>query len=308
MKLAIIGLGAIAQKAHLPVITQIPGLEVLLCTRDKNTLKRLSELYRIDQLYSDYRDLIKAGIDAVMIHSSTVSHLQIATFFLQQGIPTFVDKPLADNAFDCEKLYELAAKHQQPLYLGFNRRFIPLYNKYLPNIQNTREHSSLLSLRWEKNRFNQPGNIRTFIFDDFIHPLDSVNLDAKNNLDDVHLTWQSQGEQLCRVDIQWQQQKTLLHASMNRVYGTTKERLSANYENCAFEFDSFVAGKRWQDNQESVIALPDWTPMLTGKGFTGMIDDWLSVVEKGKLAPSVVERNLASHQLAELICQKILAE
>jgi virulence factor len=105
MKLAIIGLGDIAQKAHLPVITQIPGLEVVLCTRDKNTLKKFSKLYRIDQLYSDYKDLIKAGIDAVMIHSSTISHLQIATFFLQQGIPTFVDKPLADNAFDCELLY-----------------------------------------------------------------------------------------------------------------------------------------------------------------------------------------------------------
>lgn len=306
MKLAIIGLGNIAQKAHLPVITQIPGLELLLCTRDKTTLKKLSRLYRIEQLYTDYRDLIKTGVDAVMIHSSTVSHRQIATFFLQQGIPTFVDKPLADNAFDCETLYELAAKHRQPLYLGFNRRFIPLYNQYLPALQNTQEHSSLLSLRWEKNRFNQAGDIRSFIFDDFIHPLDSVNLDAKNNLDDVYLTWQFKGQRLARVDVQWQQQNTLLHASMNRVYGMTKERISASYENCAFEFDSFVSGKRWQDNQESVIALPDWTPMLTGKGFTPMIDDWLSVVENGKLEGAVVERNLATHQLAELICQKIL--
>jgi len=306
MKLAIIGLGNIAQKAHLPVITQIQGLELLFCTRDKNTLKKLSLLYHIEQLYTDYRDLIKAGVDAVMIHSSTVSHRKIATFFLQQGIPTFVDKPLADNAFDCETLYELAAKHRQPLYLGFNRRFIPLYNQYLPELQNPNDHSSLLSLRWEKNRFNQAGDIRTFIFDDFIHPLDSVNLDAKNNLDDVYLTWQFKGQRLARLDAQWQQHNTLLHASMNRVYGMTKERISASYENCAFEFDSFVAGKRWQDNQESVIALPDWTPMLTGKGFTAMIEDWLSVVEKGKLEQSVIERNLATHQLAELICQKIL--
>ena len=187
MKLAIVGLGDIAQKAHLPVITQINGLELVFCTRDKNTLKKLAKQYRIHECYSDYRELIKAGIDAVMIHSSTVSHVQIATFFLQQGLPTFVDKPLADNAFDCETLYELAEKNQQPLYMGFNRRFIPLYNQYLPAVQNAKEHTSLLSLRWEKNRFNQPGNIRTFIFDDFIHPLDSINLDAKNNLENVYL-------------------------------------------------------------------------------------------------------------------------
>jgi len=234
-----------------------------------------------------------------------VSHAQIARFFLQQGIPTFVDKPLADNAFDCETLYELAEKHQQPLYLGFNRRFIPLYNQYVPAVQNVRDHAALLSLHWEKNRFNQPGNIRAVIFDDFIHPLDSVNLDAKNNLDDVHLTWSCKGDQLARLDVHWQQHNTLLHAAMNRVYGITRERMSASYENCAYQFDSFATGKCWQDNRESVIALPDWTPMLTAKGFTAMIEDWLGVVESGKLAHSVVERNLASHQLAEAICQKI---
>jgi virulence factor len=104
MKVAMVGLGDIAQKAHLPVLAQIENIELVLCTRNKNTLERLSKQYRIKQVYQDYRDLIKAGIDAVMIHSSTVSHPEIAAFFLRQGIPTFVDKPLADNAFACEKL------------------------------------------------------------------------------------------------------------------------------------------------------------------------------------------------------------
>ena len=307
MKVAIVGLGDIAQKAHLPVLTQVKDVELVFCTRNKNTLARLAKQYRIKEVYQDYRDLLKAGIDAVMIHSSTASHPEIASFFLQQGIPTFVDKPLADNSFACEKLYELAEKHQQPLYLGFNRRFIPLYNQHLTGIQNNSSQSKLLSLRWEKNRYNQPGDIRTFIFDDFIHPLDSVNLNAKTNLDDVHLCTQFSGELLARLDVQWQNDNTLLHASMNRLFGITKERICANYENCSFEFDSFVSGKYWHDNQESQMSLPDWTPMLTAKGFTGMIENWLEVVKKGRLDSAVMQRNLASHQLCEVICQKLLA-
>ncbi|MEH6453355.1 MAG: gfo/Idh/MocA family oxidoreductase, partial [Psychromonas sp.] len=98
----------------------------------------------------------------------------------------------------------------------------------------------------------------------------------------------------------------LLHASMNRLFGVTRERISANYENRCFEFDSFVAGKCWQDNQQSNITLADWTPMLSAKGFTGMITDWLMVAEKGKLATEIMHRNLASHQLCEGICQKLL--
>ena len=49
------------------------------------------------------------------------AHREIAAYFIKQGVPTFVDKPLADSAQDVEFLYELAEKHNQPLYVGFNR-------------------------------------------------------------------------------------------------------------------------------------------------------------------------------------------
>lgn len=298
MKIAIIGLGDIAQKAYLPIMTQLENVELVFCTRNQITLSRLATQYRVKTLFQDYRLLNKANVDAVMIHSSTTSHPMIASYFLQQGIATFVDKPLADNAFDCEKLYELAEKHNAPLYLGFNRRFIPLYQQYMAD-------EKLLSLRWEKNRFDLPGDLRTFIFDDFIHPLDSVNIHAKQTLEDINIITQFKGEQLGRLDIQWMQNGTLLHASMNRLYGITNEVVSFNYENKSYQFDSFISGKVWQANQQTELRLADWTPMLASKGFSAMIDDWLSVVAIGKLAPEIIKRNLASHQLAEAICHKI---
>lgn len=298
MKIAIIGLGDIAQKAYLPILTQLENVELVFCTRNQGTLMRLAKQYRVKSVFQDYRMLNKQNIDAVMIHSSTTSHPMIASYFLEQGIATFVDKPLADNAFDCETLYELAEKRNVPLYMGFNRRFIPLYNQHLRN-------EKLLSLRWEKNRFDLPGELRTFVFDDFIHPLDSVNMYAKHNVDDINIVTQFKDNQLGRLDLQWMHNDTLLHASMNRLYGITNEVVSFNYENCSYQFDSFVSGKKWQANQQTELRLADWTPMLASKGFAAMIDDWLSVVILGKMDPEVIERNLASHQLAESICQKI---
>lgn len=297
MKIALIGLGDIAQKAYLPLLTQLESIELVLCTRNEYTLKKLAKQYRINALYLDHRALNKSNIDAVMIHSSTTSHFAIASYFLKQGIATFVDKPLADNAFDCEKLYELAEKHRTPLYMGFNRRFIPLYQQHL-------QTKDLRALRWEKNRFDLPGALRTFVFDDFIHPLDSVNLYAKNSIDDMHVVMQFSREKLARLDIQWLQNNTLLHASMNRLHGITNETVSFNYDNCSYQFDSFVTGKKWQAEQSINLHLPDWTPMLLSKGFGAMIDDWLRVVAMNKLDPAVIQRNLASHQLAEAICQK----
>ncbi|EKO3412164.1 Gfo/Idh/MocA family oxidoreductase [Vibrio fluvialis] len=306
MKIGIIGLGDIAQKAYLPVITQLPGVELIFCTRNADTLSSLASQYRIADTCSDYRDVLNFQPDAVMIHAATAVHPEIASFFLSHGIPTFVDKPLADSAAACEQLYEVAEKHQQPLYVGFNRRHIPLFNAHLSGMQNgTRD--DLRGLRWEKHRYDLTGEIRTFLFDDFIHPLDSVNLFAKADLNDVYITHQMVGNQLARIDVQWQHGDTLLHASMNRQFGKTGERISAQFVNDAYEFDSFVEGKRWHANQESTLALKDWTPMLTSKGFADMIGDWLNVVQSGKLASDIIARNLASHQLAEAVCARVTA-
>lgn len=305
MKIGLIGLGDIAQKAYLPVIAQWPGIDVIFCTRNSQTLNQLASRYHITHTCSDYRQLLEMGVDAVMIHAATSVHPEIAAFFLSHGIPTFVDKPLADSAHACETLYEVAEQHRQPLYVGFNRRHIPLFNHHLPGVQNAERHD-LRALRWEKHRYNQSGEIRTFLFDDFIHPLDSVNLYAKADLQDVYVTHQMAGSNLARIDVQWQQGETLLHASMNRQFGQTCERVSAQLINESYEFDSFVEGRCWQANQQTRLVLKDWTPMLTSKGFTPMIEDWLQVAASGKLDSAIVNRNIASHQLAEAVCQQVM--
>ncbi len=304
MKIGIIGLGDIAQKAYLPVITQLPGIQPLFCTRNPDTLIQLSSKYRIEGTCQDYHQLLKMGVDAVMIHAATQVHFDIASFFLKNGIPTFVDKPLADSAQEAELLYTIAEQYNTPLYVGFNRRHIPLYNQFIPELANGTV-GKLRSLRWEKHRHALPGDLRTFIFDDFIHPLDSVNLNAQSTIDDVHVIHQMQGAQLARLDVQWQVGETILHASMDRHFGVTTERVSVGYENQSLEFPSFVEGRQWKDSTEQKLVLKDWTPMLTSKGFEAMIKDWIRVVEKGKLSTATADRNLASHQLAEAVYQKI---
>lgn len=309
MKIALIGLGDIAQKAYLPFITQIEGVEWVFCTRQSDCLQRLAQQYHVRETYTDYRQLIHADVDAVMIHSATSNHKEIAHFFLSHRIATFVDKPLVNNGADCELLYELAERNGTPLYIGFNRRHIPLFNQHLIGVQSGIPQQPLLSLRWDKNRFNQPGDVRTFIFDDFIHPLDSVNIFAKSNIDEMQIIpqWDS-NQQLASINIQWQQQGSLLNASMNRVFGQTQERVTASFENQSYEFQNFMQGIHWKNDSAHRLATKDWMPMLATKGFDNMIQEWLSIVKTGQMPNAIIERNLASHLLAEHICQYVLTQ
>ncbi|MGB7996898.1 MAG: gfo/Idh/MocA family oxidoreductase, partial [Photobacterium halotolerans] len=47
MKIGVIGLGDIARKAYLPVLTQWPDLELVFCTRNADTLQQLARTHRI---------------------------------------------------------------------------------------------------------------------------------------------------------------------------------------------------------------------------------------------------------------------
>ncbi|MDG3085195.1 Gfo/Idh/MocA family oxidoreductase [Vibrio hannami] len=300
MKIAVIGLGDIACKAYLPVITQLSNVELIFCTRNQHSLTQLAQQYRIFSTETDYKSLIKHQPDAVMIHATTSAHNEIASFFLQNRIATFVDKPLVDSYEQAENLYEMAERYSTPLYVGFNRRHIPLYNQNLPELAEGNV-GELTSLRWEKHRYNLTGESRTFIFDDFIHPLDSINLSSNISLDDIHIVTQKKDNQIARIDVQWMINGCIVEASMNRMSGATFERVSACYENQTYEFDSFIQGKHLSQNVATEIKLKDWTPMLESKGFVHMLRDWISVIEKGAMNPEVVNRNLLTHRIAEHI-------
>ena len=67
MKIGIIGLGDIAQKAYLPVLAEKEGIELVLCTRNKQTLDRLGHKYRINDTVQTVDELLeKNGLYAAM--------------------------------------------------------------------------------------------------------------------------------------------------------------------------------------------------------------------------------------------------
>ncbi len=303
MRIAMIGLGDIAQKAYLPVLAIHPYIELVLCTRNPHTLDKLSAQYRIVQCCEDYKQVLDYDVDAVMVHAATAIHPEICAFFLNAGIPVFVDKPLANSATVCTELHELAAKKQLPLYVGFNRRHLPILKQHAPEV--AQQPSTISHLRWEKHRANLPGQLRQFIFDDFIHPLDSINLFAQTHLDNIALYTQCHGDDIRRIDIQWQHDNTLLSASMDRMHGSTTESITVESENKTLHFNGFMNGALTQNGNTSSISTTDWMPMLETKGFHAMVEDWIAVVKRGELAHSVSERNLASHLLAEAICQRL---
>ena len=109
LRIGVVGLGGIAQKAWLPVLAAASDWTLQGAwspTRAKAL--PICDSWRIP--YADSLSSLAASCDAVFVHSSTASHFDVVSTLLNAGVHVCVDKPLAENLRDAERLVELAAR------------------------------------------------------------------------------------------------------------------------------------------------------------------------------------------------------
>lgn len=296
MRIALIGLGDIAQKAYLPLIASDERITPLLCTRNPAVLGKLSRQYRIPECFTEVDALLGSRPDAVMIHAATAVHFALARQCLHAGIPTFVDKPLCDSAAEVEALANLALAQDCPLFVGFNRR-------YLPAMRAARtDNQPLTELNWQKHRHALPGQSRQFLFDDFIHVLDSLCFYGGLPTGDLHAVLRrspQQPELLAGVSVAWQSGQTAVSGSMNRSAGITEERVDAYGDNLSLHLENCTRGTVARDKTLQTLVPDDWQPVLAQRGFVAMLDHWYRQIEVGKADGTLIERYLHGHRLAE---------
>ncbi|BBS88175.1 Gfo/Idh/MocA family protein [Aeromonas media] len=294
MRIALIGLGDIAQKAYLPLIASDERVTPLLCTRSPQVLGKLARQYRIAECFTEVDALLGSRPDAVMIHAATSVHFALARQCLQAGIPTFVDKPLCFDYSEVEALADLALMQDCPLFVGFNRR-------YLPAMAAARAQP-LTELNWQKHRYALPGLPRPFLFDDFIHVLDSLCCYGGAPTGDLHAVLRRSSQQpelLTGVSVAWQSGQVAVSGSMNRTAGLTEERIDAYGDNLSLHIENCTRGTIARDKTVQTLAPDDWQPVLAQRGFVAMLDHWYQQIEAGRADGMLVESYLQSHRLAE---------
>nr|WP_254664587.1 MULTISPECIES: Gfo/Idh/MocA family oxidoreductase [Bacillaceae] len=77
MRIGIIGLGDIATKAYLPVLSEKEKIDLVLCTRSNETLDHLSNKYRISETVNTVDELLEKNIDAAFVSTATEAHFMI---------------------------------------------------------------------------------------------------------------------------------------------------------------------------------------------------------------------------------------
>ncbi|MEU9163260.1 Gfo/Idh/MocA family oxidoreductase [Streptomyces sp. NPDC048424] len=299
MKVGCIGLGDIAQKAYLPVLTTRPGIELHLQTRTPATLERVGGIHHVPaaRRHTDLDALLAEGIDAAFVHASTAAHPEIVTRLLRAGVPTYVDKPLAYELADSVRLVELAEERRVSLAVGFNRRHAPGYAQCA-------DHPRELIIM-QKNRVGLPEDPRTLVLDDFIHVVDTLRFLLPGEAEHVDVRAVVREGLMHQVVLQLSGAGFTALGIMNRLSGSTEEILEVSGRDTKRQVVN-LAEVIDHKGQPTVRRRGDWVSVARQRGIEQVVDHFLEAVETGRTLSA--RDALLTHQLCEQVVKSALEQ
>lgn len=299
MKVGCIGLGDIARKAYLPVLAALPGVELHLQTRTRATLERVADAHHVPAVrrHSDLDSLLSAGLDAAFVHAPTSAHAEIVTRLLQAGVATYVDKPLAYEYAESERLVELAEERAVSLAVGFNRRLAPGYAQCL-------DHPRELILM-QKNRIGLPEDPRTLVLDDFIHVVDTLRFLLPGEVEHIDVRARIREGLMHHVVLQLSGDGFTAIGMMNRMNGSTEEILEVSGQDTKRQVLN-LADVVDHKGQPTVRRRGDWVPVARQRGIEQAVLAFLDAVRAGE--PLSARDALATHELCERVVREALTQ
>lgn len=303
LRIGVMGLGNIAQKAYLPVMATMQGdAQWVLCSRSPEKGQRIAAQYGFDAVVQTPDELIASGIQAVFLHTPTETHPVLIRQFLTAGVHVYVDKPVATDLAVVQELYAQAEAAGLLLTCGFNRRFAPVnvalketVGKQLVVADKTRvaEHQPAVEALWDLA----------------IHPIDTalwladepvtasclrVLTDPAGDLAQAY--YAADGE-VSRVEVR-----------VNMLAGVNLEQVTVQAGSGRQVTTDLKQRQLWTPAGMTVQARSDWEPMLETRGFAPLIRAFVHAVachEENPVSPaSAIASHAATNRLVTALTAK----
>ncbi|MBM3308858.1 MAG: Gfo/Idh/MocA family oxidoreductase [Candidatus Altiarchaeales archaeon] len=141
LRVGVVGVGSMGRH-HARVYSQMPDVVLVgVSDLDKNLADTIASQCKT-KAFTDYRDLLKEGVDAVSIAVPTTMHKKIALDFMEKGVHVLVEKPIADSLEAGRELIKKAREKNVKLMVGHIERFNPV----IPVIKKSIENCKVISI------------------------------------------------------------------------------------------------------------------------------------------------------------------
>lgn len=297
MKIGVIGIGGIAQKAYLPTYAKMrKEATFIFATRNDETREKISQEYHFTNTVSTIDELLAEKIDACFIHVATKVHFEIAKQCLETGVAVFIDKPVSEKLKEVRELQDLAKEKKLLFMVGFNRRFAPMVDqlKQLPQ-----KHV----IHLEKNEPNHAMNAQYGIYDLFIHLVDTAVYLLDDEIMAEHSKIREEKGQMTYAQLQLSTATTECILSMDLMSGGKMERYQVSSPEQTMILNQLTDLTIKKGTVEEVQRFGDWTTTLEKRGFEQLVVSFIAAL-KGENVDLRQENVLLSHELCEKMLQQ----
>ncbi|MBN2456036.1 MAG: Gfo/Idh/MocA family oxidoreductase [Sedimentisphaerales bacterium] len=127
----IIGCGNVTEVKSGPAFQKIKDSElVAVMRRNSDKAKDYAARHGVPKWYDDADKLINdPDVNAVYIATPPDTHAEYAIRVAQAGKPVYVEKPMARNYAECEKMIQACRDASVPLFVAYYRRCLPCFRK-----------------------------------------------------------------------------------------------------------------------------------------------------------------------------------
>jgi len=111
LRIGVVGGGYIVTHKHLPVFKKIGHAEVsAICDKQKSVAESVARQFGIDRHFDNLSEMLKEELDVVDICTPIRTHAPLAIESMESGCHVLVEKPLAMNVNDVDRMYEVSEK------------------------------------------------------------------------------------------------------------------------------------------------------------------------------------------------------
>lgn len=304
LRIGVVGLGGIAQKAWLPVLGNASDWTLQAAwSPSREKAEKICAAWRIP--YAGSLTDLAADSDAVFVHSSTATHYAVVSELLNAGVHVCVDKPLAENLADAERLVALAAKKKLTLMVGFNRRFAPLYRELKAGL------GAAASVRMDKHRTDSvgPHDLRFTLLDDYLHVVDTALWLSGGNaqLNNGTLLTNDAGEMLY-AEHHFTAGQLQLTTSMHRRAGSQRESVQAVTDGGLIDVTDM---REWREERGLGVVhkpVPGWQTTLEQRGFAGCARHFVECVQNQTVPETAGEQAILAQRVVEKLWREAMSE
>ena len=180
-RIAVAGLGGVADRIHLPACRAVPEIEVVAAADpDSAVREKAAAKFGIAKTFSDTASMLAdVRPDALIVGTPPSSHFEVCKMALENGVHVFCEKPFMTSVEQADDVIALAREKKLALRVNNQYRYMTYYSDAKRRID-AGEFGSAYSIAFWQQMFHPPSTetnwrnqlSRYVIYEFGTHPLD----------------------------------------------------------------------------------------------------------------------------------------